>query len=57
LAIIVICEIQPYRWNLVAMAVKVPALIGGGAPCARVVTMASERVGDTGNHPVSPKRH
>jgi hypothetical protein len=29
LAIIVICEIQPYRSNLVAMAVIVPALIGG----------------------------
>jgi L-asparagine permease len=40
-------------WNLVALFVIVPALIGGWyAVRPRVLTMARERVGYTGSYPV-----
>jgi L-asparagine permease len=44
-------------WNLVALVVIVPALVGGWyAVRGRVLEMARERVGFTGNYPSSPKR-
>ena len=40
-------------WNLLALAVIVPALVGGWyAVRGRVLEMARERVGFTGNYPV-----
>jgi L-asparagine permease len=40
-------------WNLVALVVIVPALVGGWyAVRGRVLEMACERVGFTGNYPV-----
>jgi L-asparagine permease len=41
------------NWNLVALVVIVPALVGGWyAVRGRVLEMARERVGITGNYPV-----
>ena len=40
-------------WNLIALLVIVPALVGGWyAVRGRVMEMAQERVGITGNYPV-----
>jgi len=40
-------------WNLIALLIIVPALIGGWyAVRGRVMEMARERVGITGNYPV-----
>ena len=41
------------NWNLVALVVIVPALVGGWcAVQGRVLEMATERIGFTGNYPV-----
>ena len=40
------------NWNLVALVVIVPALVGGWyAVRGRVLEMATERIGFTGNYP------
>ena len=40
------------NWNLVALVVIVPALVGGWyAVQGRVLEMATERIGFTGNYP------
>ena len=45
------------NWNLVALVVIVPALVGGWyAVQGRVLEMATERIGFTGNYTASPRR-